>query len=106
MYRLRKQSLGEYTALGTWIHSAIMTLILSKNYSTITEHTTLGLKGGVSFLAFRSSQLIGEKNMWFLISFWKRKKKKKNMSDQITTFLYVSDTDAVNQHTYKVICAA
>lgn len=31
----------------------------------------MGLKGGVSFLALRSSQFIGEKNMWFLISVYK-----------------------------------
>lgn len=75
------------------------------SHSTIMEHTTLGLKGGVSFLAFRSSQLMGEKNMWFLISFCKASNKK-SMSYGIMACVRVPDTDAIGPHTYKVIGAA
>lgn len=42
--------------------------IFSSYWSIKKELTTLGLNGGVIFLALRSSQLMGEKNMWFLIS--------------------------------------
>lgn len=49
-------------------------VIENNNRSIKVERTTLGLKGGVIFLALRSSQLIGEKNTWFLISIWKRSK--------------------------------
>lgn len=46
--------------------------ITSTYWSIKKKRTTLGLKGGVIFLPFRSSQLMGEKNTWFLISIWKR----------------------------------
>lgn len=42
------------------------------------ERTTLGLNGGVIFLALRSSQLMGEKNMWFLISICEETQMMKN----------------------------
>lgn len=48
--------------LSLWALAAAQQKVVKK------VRTTLGLKGGVIFLALRSSQLMGEKNMWFLIS--------------------------------------
>ena len=46
-------------------------VVLCENYEI--ERTTEGIKGGVIFLAIRSSQLIGEKKEWNLSSSWREK---------------------------------